>query len=68
VDRCDAYRHFAERCGDLARTMDSPQDRSILLKMASVWSRLAEYATKEDRKALRSQSGETIPRFSGPRQ
>jgi hypothetical protein len=43
VDRCDAYRHFAEQCVELARTMNSAQDRSILLQMALVWSRLAEY-------------------------
>jgi hypothetical protein len=44
VDRCDAYRHFAAQCVELARTMDSALDRSVLLEMALVWSRLAEYA------------------------
>jgi hypothetical protein len=48
VDRCDKYRDFAARCGELARTMESPQDCSILLKMALVWSRLAEYVTEEE--------------------
>jgi hypothetical protein len=47
VDRCDGYQHYAEQCVELARTMESPQDRSILLQMALVWSRLAEYAAKE---------------------
>jgi hypothetical protein len=47
VDRRDKYRDFAARCFELARTMDSPQDCSILLKMALVWSRLAEYAAEE---------------------
>jgi hypothetical protein len=46
MDRCDAYRHFAEQCVELSRAMDSPQDRSILLQMGLVWSRLAEYAAK----------------------
>jgi len=46
VDRCDAYRHFAAQCVELARTMDSALDRSVLLEMALVWSRLAEYAAK----------------------
>jgi hypothetical protein len=46
VDRCDAYRHCAAKCVDLARTMDSPRNRSIVLEMARVWSRLAEYAAK----------------------
>src|SRR5215813_5552534 len=44
VDRCDAYRHFAAQCVDVARNMDSPRDRSIMLEMALVWRRLAEYA------------------------
>jgi hypothetical protein len=44
VDRCDAYRHCAAKCVQLARTMDSPRNRSIMLEMALVWSRLAEYA------------------------
>jgi hypothetical protein len=48
VDRCDAYRHFAEQCIELARAMDSPQDRSTLLQMALVWSRLAEYAATHE--------------------
>jgi hypothetical protein len=46
VDRCDAYRHFAAQCVELARTMDSPRDRSVMLQMAQVLSRLAEYAAK----------------------
>ena len=46
VDRCDAYRHFAAECVQLARTMDSSRDRSIMLQMALVWVRLAEYAAK----------------------
>jgi hypothetical protein len=44
VERCDAYRHFAAQCVELARHMDSPQDRTILLEMALLWSRLAELA------------------------
>jgi hypothetical protein len=31
---------------ELAHTMNSPQDRLILLQMALVWSRLAERAAK----------------------
>ena len=46
MDSCDAYRHRAAKCVELARTMDSALDRSVLLEMASVWSRLAEYAAK----------------------
>ena len=46
MDRCDAYRHCAAKCVELARTMDSPRNRSIMLEMARVWSRLAEYAAK----------------------
>ena len=46
VDRCDAYRHFAAKCVELARGMDSARDRLIMLEMALLWSRLAEYAAK----------------------
>jgi hypothetical protein len=46
VDRCDAYRDFAAKCVELAHRTDSPRDRSIMLQMALVWSRLAEYAAK----------------------
>ena len=46
MDRCDAYRHCAAKCVELARTMNSPHNRSIMLEMARVWSRLAEYAAK----------------------
>ena len=46
MDRCDAYRHFTAKCVELARRIDSPRDRSIMLEMARVWSHLAEYAAK----------------------
>ena len=46
MDRCDAYHRFAAHCIELASTMDSPHDRSILMQMALVWSRLAEYRAK----------------------
>jgi hypothetical protein len=46
VDRCDAYGQFAVKCVELARTMDSPRNRSIMLQVALVWLRLAEYAAK----------------------
>ena len=44
MDKCDAYGHFAVKCVELARTMDSSRNRSIMLEMALVWRRLAEYA------------------------
>ena len=43
MDRCDAYRHSAAQCVELARTMG---DRAVMLDMALVWSRLTEYAAK----------------------
>ena len=46
MDSCDAYRHFAAKCVELARRMDSARDRLIMLEMALLWSRLAEYAAK----------------------
>ncbi len=45
-NRCDAYGHFAGKCIELARTMDSPRNRSMMLQMALGWLRLAEYAAK----------------------
>ena len=46
MERCDAYRHFAAQCVELARHMDTPFDRTVLLEMALLWSRLAEIAAK----------------------
>ena len=46
MDRCDAYRHFASKCFEQARGLDSIRDRSIRVEMALVWLRLAEYAAK----------------------
>ena len=46
MDRCDAYGRFAVKCVELARTMDSPRNRAILLQMPLVWLRLAECAAK----------------------
>jgi hypothetical protein len=46
LDRSDAYQQFAAQCVELARHMKSPQDRSILLEMALLWSRLAVHAAK----------------------
>jgi hypothetical protein len=46
VDRCDTYRHSAAKCVELARTMHSARDRLIMLEMALVWSRLAEFTVK----------------------
>ena len=61
MDRCDAYRHSAAKCVELARTMDSALDRSVLLEMAIAWSRLAEYAAKT---AARKDRTEYINRIS----
>ena len=46
MDRCDEYGHFAAKCVELARRMESSRDRSVMLQMALVWSRLAEYAAE----------------------
>jgi hypothetical protein len=46
VNSCDGYQQFAVKCVELARRMDSPRDRSAMLEMALIWSRLAEYAAK----------------------
>jgi hypothetical protein len=39
-DRCDRYRHCAARCVELARRIESPRDRLVLLEMVLVWSRI----------------------------
>ena len=57
MDKCDAYGHFAVKCIELARTMDSTRNRSIMLQMALVWLRLAEYAAKT---AARKECAESI--------
>lgn len=36
------YRRFARECLDMARTVESPQSRALLMQMAQVWARLAE--------------------------
>jgi hypothetical protein len=41
-----SYRHFAVQCVELARHMETPNDRTVLLEMALLWSRLAEIAAK----------------------
>jgi hypothetical protein len=46
VERCDAYRHFATQCVELARQVDSSYDRTVLLEMTLLWSRLAKHAAK----------------------
>jgi len=47
VDRVDAYRRYAAQCVEMARRMNSPKDRSVLLQMALLWSRLAKYAANQ---------------------
>jgi len=44
MGKSEVYRQFAAQCLEMARTMDSDQDRTILVEMALLWSRLAEYA------------------------
>lgn len=50
MDRSEAYRHFAAQCLELARIMDTEQDRAILIEMARLWARLAEYASPSTHK------------------
>jgi hypothetical protein len=40
--RTDEYRRRAQQCLTLARKLKSTRERSCLLEMARVWSRLAE--------------------------
>ena len=41
MGRSDQYRRFAARCLEIARSIDNPQTKAVMLKMAQVWSRLA---------------------------
>ena len=36
------YRRYAEKCMEVARTIESAQSRALLIQMAQVWARLAE--------------------------
>jgi hypothetical protein len=44
LDKREQYRHLAQQCLELLRTMQSEQERAMLLQMATVWTRLAERA------------------------
>ena len=44
MDKSEVYRQFAVQCLDMARSMDSQYDRTVLVEMALLWSRLAEHA------------------------
>lgn len=44
MGKSEVYRRFAVECLEMARKMDSEHDRAILIEMALLWSRLAEYA------------------------
>lgn len=46
MGKSEVYRRFAVECLEMARTMDSEHDRAILIDMARLWSRLAEYAVQ----------------------
>lgn len=46
TERCDAYRHFAAQCVELARQMDSSYDHTVSLEMTLLWSRFAKHAAK----------------------
>ena len=49
VDWCEAYRHFSAQCVELARRIDSPRDRSIMLDMALVWRRFSGVRLQDGR-------------------
>jgi hypothetical protein len=40
--RSEQYRRFAARCLEIAHSIQTPQTKAVMLKMAQVWSRLAE--------------------------
>ena len=42
MGRSEKYRRFAQECVEMAKTVECPQTRAVLLHMAQVWFRLAE--------------------------
>jgi hypothetical protein len=42
MGRSEQYRGFAARCLEIARTLENPQTKAVMVQMAQVWSRLAD--------------------------
>jgi hypothetical protein len=40
--RAEEYRHLAQECRSVARTLSTPEARSDMLAMADQWERLAK--------------------------
>jgi hypothetical protein len=55
MGKSEVYRQFAVECLQMARTLDSEHDRTILLEMALLWSRLAEHAMQSAASAARKE-------------
>jgi len=45
ASRADQYRHLAQECRNLARTLPPGANRTTVLDMAEAWERLAEQQT-----------------------
>ena len=42
MGRSEQYRGFAARCLEIARALDNPQAKAVMVQMAQMWSRLAD--------------------------
>ena len=47
MNSSDAYRANAEACAKLAKAVNDPYDKVILLNMAEAWLRLADYVERK---------------------
>jgi hypothetical protein len=45
----DTYRRYAVECVGMSQRGKNPSDKALLLKMATMWLRLAEFAEKTER-------------------
>jgi len=44
----DTYRRYAAECVSLSQQREDVSDKALLLKMATMWLRLAEFAGKNE--------------------
>ena len=49
MNSSDAYRANAEACAKLAKAVNDPYDKVVLLNMAEAWLRLADYVERRER-------------------
>lgn len=67
--RADRYRYYADECRRIAEHINTPAEKSLILRMAETWLRLAERAEARDSQlgpssqdAIDTREGETLHR------